>query len=119
MQRTADALDALVVGIISRWLERVGSTIYGAHPELNRQHLLDRTPELVRSVAEALGRGQPETPEAPWTAPARAHALKRLSQHMLLSDLVREYQMLRREMWEALRGALPARRGTRYAESSD
>ncbi len=99
----ADALDALVDGIVSRWLERVGSTIYAAHPELSRQELLDHAPELIHGVAEALRRGEPEALDAPWTAPARQHALARLRERMLLGDLVREYQIMREEIWRALR----------------
>jgi signal transduction histidine kinase len=103
LDRAADALDAQVDGIISSWLERVGRTIYAAHPKLDRRELIGHAPELIRGVAEAMRRGQPEALQAPWTAAAGEHALARRQQNMLLGDLVREYQLMREEIWHALR----------------
>ncbi|HOG45317.1 MAG TPA: ATP-binding protein [Anaerolineae bacterium] len=99
----AATLDGLVSDIVARWVERVAATIYAAHPELDRQELADHAPDVVRGVAEALRRGEPKAFDAPWTAPARGHALERLRQHMRLGDLVREYQIIREEIWHALR----------------
>ena len=108
LRSAADALDALADGIIAGWLERVEGTIYAGHPELDREQLVDDAPQLVHGVAEALRQGQPEALAAPWTAAARAHALARLRGRMPMRDLVREYQILREEIWQAVQRHPPA-----------
>ncbi len=100
--RAADALDALVDDIISHWLERLGHTLYAARLAPDHRQLIDYAHVLIRSVAEALRRGEPEVLEASWTAPVREHALARREQNMPLGGLVREYQLLRKEIWHAL-----------------
>ncbi len=99
----ADALGGPEDGIISRWVERVGSSTYAAYPGLNRQDLLDNSPDLVHSVAQALRQRQPKAREAPWTAFARQHDRVRRHEQMLLADLLCEYQILREEIWCASR----------------
>ncbi|HOG48463.1 MAG TPA: ATP-binding protein, partial [Anaerolineae bacterium] len=57
---------------------------------------------------------------APWMGASIAHARLRFDQDVPLGDLVREYQMLRREMWEALRRPLePLRGGEVYSIAAD
>ncbi len=106
LERAADALGDHVDLIASRWLERVRRAIYAGHGELNREDILDNTPQILRSVAQALRRHEVESLEAPCTTGAREHALKRLAQGLLLGDLVREYQVLRQETWRALHTCL-------------
>jgi hypothetical protein len=83
---------------------------------------VDNTPNVVRGVAEALRRGQPEELDALWTVPAKAHAQKRLQRHMFVGDLAREYQNLCEETWRALRpylAVVPAEEVYAIAESPD
>jgi len=100
--QAADVLDALTRPIVERWVERVSDSLCAIHPELSWQPLIDYGPRLIHGVAEALRQGEAENQEAPWTAPARDHAHARLSEKALLGDLVREYQIMREEVWSAL-----------------
>ena len=54
------------------------------------------------SMAEALRTGQVEEPDAAWTAAVRADARSCRRLGVPPADMVREYQMLRQEMWRAL-----------------
>lgn len=103
LQRVADALDRQADEITDRWVDRLAATLYRGRTDLRLEDLRSQTPVLVRGVAEALRRGEPDAPAAPWTAAARQHAELRLAQRVVLGDLVREYQMLRQEIWRALR----------------
>lgn len=108
LQRAADVLDEQAEAITDRWVDRLQATLYHGRTGLRLEGLRSQTPVLVRGVAEALRRGEPEVLPAPWTGAAREHARLRLSQQVPLGDLVREYQMLRQEMWRALRQHLSA-----------
>ena len=103
LQQAADVLEQQAEAITDRWVDRLLATLYRGRGELRLDDLRSQTPALVRGVAEALRRGEPEVPAAPWTAAAREHARLRLSQRVRLGDLVREYQLLRQEIWRALR----------------
>jgi len=103
LRQAADILDEQAEAIARRWADRLLTSLYRGRPELRLEDLLSQAPALVRGVAEALRRGEPEVRAAPWTAAAREHARLRLSQRVRLGDLVREYQLLRQEIWRALR----------------
>lgn len=107
-ERAADILNTHAGTITERWLRRVEQTIESLHPSLNRQELRDSAPPILHSVAEALRRDEPGNLEAPWTEPARRHAQNRLAQGEALPDLVREYQLLREEIWAVLAEELAA-----------
>ncbi len=103
LQQAADVLDAQAERITDRWVDRLLATIYRGRTDLGLEDLRSATPVLVRGVAEALRRGDPEVVPAPWTGAARGHARLRMGQRVPLGDLLREYQMLRQEIWHALR----------------
>jgi len=103
LQQAADVLDREAEAITDHWVDRLLESVYRGRAELRLEDLRSQTPALVRGVAEALRRGVPEVLAAPWTAAAREHARLRLSQGVELGDLVREYQLLRQEIWHALR----------------
>ncbi len=100
--RAANVLDAQAQPIVGRWLERLPE----ATPSLPRGRCLadmaDAAPQIVHGVAQALRLGRPEALDAPWTRPAREHAQIRTAQGELLIDLLREFQILREEIWTAL-----------------
>jgi len=102
VQRAADILDQQADAITDRWVDRLLATLYRGRTDLKLEDLRAQTPLLVRGIAEALRRGEPEAFAAPWTGAAREHAALRMSQQVLLGDVVREYQMLRQEIWRAL-----------------
>lgn len=101
----ADIIDRQVPTIVSRWVRRMKTTIFRDRPELAEQ-LADRGPSMVRGVAEALRRSQPELIGAPWTTAAREHAVARRGQGVPIGDLIREYQGLREELWDTLQLSL-------------
>ncbi len=102
LARAAAVLEEQSEAIVARWLERLP----GATPSLPRDICLaearNAAPEILRGIAQALRLGQPEELEAPWTAAARQHAELRLQQKESLRDLLREFQLLRQEIWAAL-----------------
>ncbi len=106
--QAAEVLDREAGRITARWVERLQETTYRGRADLRLEDIRDHAPVLVRGTAEALRRGQPGQFAAPWTGAAREHALLRMGQHVALGDLVREYQMLREEIWHALRQDLSA-----------
>ncbi len=108
LQRAAELLDRQADTITGRWVDRLAATLYRGRTDLKLEDLRNQTPVLVRGVVEALRHGEPEAFAAPWTQAARAHARLRLSQRVLLGHLVREYQVLRQEIWRALRQHLSA-----------
>ena len=108
LRQAADILDQQAEAITDRWVDRLLATLYRGRPGLKLEQLRAQTPVLVRGVAEALRRAEPEALAAPWTAAAREHAQLRMSQRVPLGDLVREYQLLRQEIWSALRQHLSA-----------
>jgi signal transduction histidine kinase len=101
LRQTADVLSGLAAEISARWIERLQATIYAGRPDLEAAR--SRAPALVQGVADALRAGRPKALGAPWTRAARQHAELRLAQQVPLGDLVREYQLLREEIWAALR----------------
>ncbi len=103
LQQAADVLDQQAEAITDHWVDRLLATLYRGRTDLKIEDLRIQTPVLVRGVAEALRREEPEAFAAPWTRAAREHAKLRMGQRVLLGHLVREYQMLRQEMWHALR----------------
>ncbi|MGQ9684604.1 MAG: sensor histidine kinase [Anaerolineae bacterium] len=98
----ARVLEAQSAVIVERWLTRVAEAIYTLHPNLSTDELRDGAPAIVRGVAEALRRGELYALEAPWTAAAREHAHARRAQGEEIKDLLREFQMLREEIWASL-----------------
>lgn len=108
LQQAAEVLDRQADTITGRWVDRLAARLYRGRTDLRLEDLRTQTPVLVRGVAEALRSGESEAFAAPWTGAARAHARLRLSQRVLLGHLVREYQMLRQEIWRALRQHLSA-----------
>ena len=102
LEGAADAIDASVGAIIARWLERVRAYVFGDRPDMSVEAIRDNLPGVVRGVAEALRRGQPEEIEARWTIAAVEHARERLRRNVRLENLVREYQILRQEIWAAI-----------------
>ena len=103
LEGAADALDAAACSIIARWLQRVRLDVFGDRPDMSVEAIRDNLPGVVRGVAEALRRGQPEEIEARWTIAAAEHARERLRRQVRLEDLVREYQLLRQEIWAGIR----------------
>ncbi len=108
LQQVAEVLDREAWHITQHWIERLQATIYRGREDLRLEDIRNHVPVLVQGVAEALRWGQPRQIDAAWTRPAREHALLRVSQQVTLGDLVREYQVLREEMWRALRARLSA-----------
>ncbi|MDP2959657.1 MAG: PAS domain S-box protein, partial [Longimicrobiales bacterium] len=106
--RAAEVLERQASEVAARLVDRLEGTLYRERKDLTSAELRDQALELVRGVAEALRRGEPEAGGAPWTGAARAHAELRQRQRVPLRDLVREYQMLREELWQALRQHLAA-----------
>jgi PAS domain S-box-containing protein len=102
LQEAADTIDRQVDAIVARWLERVRTSIYDERRDLSADDIRNDMPNLVHGIAEALRRGQPEEIQAPWTEAAREHAQVRQAQQSSLGDLVRDYQILREEIWASL-----------------
>ena len=103
LRQAADILDSRVEGIVGRWLERVRVSLYNERPDLSEEDIRNDVPRAIHGVAEALRRGQPEEIAAPWTHAAEEQAHLRLTQGVFLADLMRESQILREEIWNALR----------------
>ncbi len=103
LEGAADAIDASAGAVIARWLERVRANVFADRPDLSVDAIRNNLPGVVRGVAEALRRGQPEEVEARWTVAAVEHAHERLRRNIRLEDLVREYQILRQEIWGGIR----------------
>lgn len=101
--QAADVLEQMAHAITDRWVDRLLATLYRGRSDLRLGDLRNQTPVLVQGVAEALRRGETEVLPAPWTGAAREHARLRMDQQVPLGDLAHEYQMLRQEMWHALR----------------
>ena len=71
LQQAADVLDQQAEAITDRWIDRLLATLYRGRTDLKLEDLRNQTPVLVRGVAEALRRGEPQVLAAPWTAAAR------------------------------------------------
>ena len=106
LPRAADLLDAQATTIVERWLSRLPEAVYPSRPSLDRELSGARARAIVCGVAMALRHGQPEALAAPWTAPAREHAKARRTQQASLIGLLREFQVLRQEIWGVLAEAL-------------
>jgi len=100
--RAAGVLEARTEAIVARWLERLPAATPSLPRDLCLDEARDAAPEMLRGIAQALRLGQPEDLEAPWTAAARQHAELRFRQGEALRDLLREFQILREEVWAAL-----------------
>jgi len=102
LTQAACILDEQAQPIVERWLARLPEAAPSLPHELRLQDMEDAAPRLVHSVAQALRSGLVEAPDASWSAAAREHAQLRRRQGELLSDLLREFQILREEIWAAL-----------------
>ena len=108
LARAADVLDAQAGAIVERWLARLPGATPSLPRELCLQAMIDSGPQIVRGVAQALRIGPPEALSAPWTAAARQHVQTRSDQGEDPRDLLREFQILREEVWAALAAHLPS-----------
>ena len=95
-------IEAQAPAIVARWLERLPAAAPSLPRDLRLADVRNAAPDMLHGIAEALRLGQPEELEAPWTAAARQHAEFRLRQREALHDLLREFQILREEVWAAL-----------------
>ncbi len=102
LARSADALELLVEGVSAAWVQRLRTELYGQRTDLTPQDLRNNVPGMLHGVAQALRQAEPESLTAPWTAASRDHAHLRLAQSITIGDLLREYQLLRQEIWHAL-----------------
>lgn len=102
----ADALDQQADAIAARWLERLIVDSFAERTGLQIGQIEAYVPDAVRGVAAALRSGELESADARWTEPAREHVHLRISQQVRIGDLVREYQVMRQEMWKALQPVL-------------
>lgn len=77
---------------------------------LHLQEMVGDIPLLLTALSDALRKGDLEKafqPPADAWARARTHARIRLEQGFSLADLMREFQLLRGEIWHAFRIELP------------
>ncbi|MHB1413837.1 MAG: response regulator [Chloroflexota bacterium] len=94
-----------------RWIQRLRQeSPWADRKDLQLHELLANTPVLVQAMQEALPYGRPEDffsryPEA--TKRIRDRTLSRLNQGFALTDLVREYAILRDELLQVLWDNLP------------
>jgi hypothetical protein len=101
LEETARYLEQEQHEILGRWVQRVSRIpIYLQRPETRLQELRDRMPlvlaelyaALPRDVAEAASRG------------AQSHARDRYVMDIPAAVIVKEYQVLRDEIWVAIEG---------------
>ncbi len=114
VQEAESVLDGQAERIAGAWVDRLEAELYPQRPDLKLKDLRSRAPEIIHGLAEALRRGEAANLEAPWTEAARTHAELRLAQQVPLGDLLREYQMLRQELWRALQEQPAATPGEVY-----
>jgi len=88
--------------IVARWLKRLPEETPSLPRDLSLEEAENAAPQVLHGIADALRLGQPWELEAPWAAAARRHAEQRLRQGEALRDLLREFQLLREEVWAAL-----------------
>jgi len=104
--QAAELLDREVEAIAVRWVNRLRASVYRHRLDLKPQELLAAAPGIIRGLSRALRKGQVEKLSAPGMAAAKAHAVLRRDQHVTIGDLMREYQMLRDEIWDTVQGHL-------------
>ena len=102
LRQVADMLDRETETIVKDWVRRLHAAVYPQRTDLTTEELRNHAPDVLHGLVEALRREEPEALAAPWTAAAQDHARVRLSQRVLLGDLVREYQVLGQTIWHAL-----------------
>lgn len=109
----ADLLAKHSRAALFRWLQRVREVTYWRdHPEAPVGDVLDSVPVLIEALVLALRAGDTE-PEAflrgsPGVlARARDHARARAQQGVPIATVLREYTLLRNEVWEVYRRHTP------------
>jgi hypothetical protein len=103
-----EALDYLARAerdIFFRWIQRVSRLrLYLGRPETSLEELRDHMPAVfhqLRTLILHMAEGQTDTIETP--SSARQHAADRYQQNVPARIVVKEYQLLRTEMWHQLR----------------
>ncbi len=105
--QAAEVLERGAGSIADRWADQAAAALYRDRADM-RLEIRDQAPLLVLGVAEALRWRQAEAGRARWAAAARAHAGRRLSQQVPLGEMMREYRLLRQEIWHRLCQVLEA-----------
>ncbi|HUE75357.1 MAG TPA: response regulator [Chloroflexota bacterium] len=110
--RAEDILTEYSRDLLMRWMQRLNwESYWEGRRDLGFQGVLDNAPVIVEALTAALSYGNPATfferhPEA--IDRVRQHTWARRSQDVPLSVLVREYSLLRDELWGMLGRQLPA-----------
>jgi PAS domain S-box-containing protein len=106
--------------IVEQWVQLIKREVYLARTDLVIDNLRNSAVPILRGVSEAVERGECKSLSAPWTAAARNHAEERRRQGVPIGDVVREYELLRQELWKTLRTQMPDLSGPDvYAVAAD
>src|SRR5262245_37150568 len=103
--RLADAIERRLQVIEHRWLDRVEAEVVDSGHHIEPTALRDAIGEYLASLAKALhGEGSVESGgTTAWADVAREHALTRVRQGFDVGQLVREFILLRRVLFEVIR----------------
>jgi CheY-like chemotaxis protein len=109
--RAEDILTEYSRDLLTRWMQRLHwESYWQGRRDLGFQGIMDSAPVIVEALTAALSYGNPTTfferhPEA--VTRVRQHTWARRNQDVPLSVLVREYSLLRDELWAMLGRQLP------------
>ena len=103
LEELADAINTHHAAIVGRWLEQVAKDADAAH--VPQSDLRDGIDEYVDRLAEVLrkGDGMEHRGVEAWVETARSHALTRVRIGFDISQLVHEFSILRRVLFDAVR----------------
>jgi hypothetical protein len=91
--------------ILGRWVQRVSRLpLYLQRPQTRLQEVMDRMPQVLQELCTTLP--QPASGEAdePPERAAKHHARDRYAQDVPAAVIIKEYQLLRDEIWVAIEG---------------
>jgi hypothetical protein len=104
LAHAAAQIEAAERDTLFRWVQQI--TRFPAHmqrPEAGLHEVLDHIPVILSHLRWAMQRSPEEQASAPeFSQPGESHALERYRQGVPARVIVKEYQVLRRELWRAL-----------------
>jgi len=101
----AESIERRLHDIESRWLERVEQEIASSARKVSATDLRDAVAEYLRRLAQALRGGEPieSGGASAWADVAREHAVARVRLGFDVDQLIREFILLRRVLFEVAR----------------
>jgi hypothetical protein len=108
VQTAIDHLQTVEQDLLFRWVQRVSRFApYLQRPETSLQQIMDHVPQVLQHLCQLSL--QPVEPPAGAVDAATGHALERKRLGVPARMILKEYQVLRNEIWIALRNWQPPR----------